>query len=574
MTVSGAGSNSTSNTSNSTGNTSNSAATSNNGLNTGGIDWDLLIQAAVDAKMAKATAVTTKITANGAKISAYQKLQTDLKKLSSDLASLSISIINPFATNAFAGRKATIGATGDANVQSLSMSIENGAATGDHTLQITQLATAQKVAGATQSSQTTALGLSGTFSIGLAGGSSVSITVTPGMTLQQVADTINSQNSTSNVGASIVQVSSGSYELVLTGTQDAADITYSSTSGDDILNKLGVTDSSGAFSNVLQASQAAKFTLDGIPLTRNTNDITDVLSGVTFDLVQPTPAGTSLNISIGADTDAITNALGTFATDYNAFRDDVIAQQGTNPDGTAASNAVLFGDGTIREIMTQMEKVMGTSVNGLTMSDIGLSFNAQNELVLDSGTLSTALTTNLAGVTALLSAQTKTSSSQLTLVNTGTSPESFTLDLAVDGSGNLTGASVGGDSSLFTVNGNNITGKSGTIYAGMAFTYTGSTAQSITVTSTSGLATQIAQIAKDASAKAGTDSATSGPLQTQIDSLQTQDTTMQQKVNDITSATAAFQNQLKAQYAKYQAAIQSANNTLNYLTALLNAKNK
>jgi flagellar hook-associated protein 2 len=325
---------------------------------------------------------------------------------------------------------------------------------------------------------------------------------------------------------------------------------------------------------VLQASQAAKFTLDGIALTRNTNDITDVLSGVTFDLVQPTPAGTSLNISIGADTDAITNALGTFATDYNAFRDDVIAQQGTNPDGTAASNAVLFGDGTIREIMTQMEQVLGTSVNGLTMSDIGLSFNAQNELVLDSGTLSTALTTNLAGLTALLSAQTKTSSSQLTVVNTGTSPESFTLDLAVDGSGNLTGASVGGDSSLFTVKGNIISGAAGTIYAGMAFTYTGSTAQSIAVTSTSGLATQIAQIAKDASAKAGTDSATSGALQTQIDSLQTQDTTMQQKVDDITSATAAFQNQLKAQYAKYQAAIQSANNTLNYLTALLNAKNK
>jgi flagellar hook-associated protein 2 len=394
------------------------------------------------------------------------------------------------------------------------------------------------------------------------------------MTLQQVADTINNQSSTNNVGASIVQVSSGSYELVLTGTQDAADITYSSTSGDDILNKLGVTDSSGAFSSPLQASQAAKFTLDGIALTRNTNDITDVLSGVTFDLVQATPAGTSLNISIGADTDAITNALGTFATDYNAFRDDVIAQQGTNPDGTATSNAVLFGDGTIREIMTQMEQVLGTSVNGLTMSDIGLSFNAQNELVLDNGTLSKALSTNLAGVTALLSAQTKTSSSQLTVVNTGTSPESFTLDLTVDASGNLTGASVGGDSSLFTVSGNNITGKSGTIYAGMAFTYTGSTAQSITVTSTSGLATQIAQIAKDASAKAGTDSATSGALQTQIDSLQTQDTTMQQQVNDITSATAAFQNQLKAQYAKYQAAIQSANNTLNYLTALLNAKNK
>ena len=68
------------------------------------------------------------------------------------------------------------------------------------------------------------------------------------MTLQDVADAINAQTSTTNVQASIVQVSSGSFELVLTGTQDAADISYSSTSGDDILNKLGVTDSTGAFS--------------------------------------------------------------------------------------------------------------------------------------------------------------------------------------------------------------------------------------------------------------------------------------------------------------------------------------
>jgi flagellar hook-associated protein 2 len=564
MTVSSATSGTTTPTSSNSGATVTTSGTSTST----GIDWSLLIQAAVNAKLAQATAVSTKITANQAKITAYQKLQTDLSKLSSDLASLSTSIINPFATNAFAARSATIGATGNVNAGSaLSMTVENGAATGDHTLQISQIATAQKVAGATQSSQTTPLGFSGTFSLGLAAGSSASITVTSGMTLQDVADAINAQSSTSNVGASIVQVSSGSFELVLTGTQDAADISYSSTSGDDILNKLGVTDSTGAFSNVLQTAQAAKFTLDGIPLTRNTNEITDVLSGVTFDLLQPTPGGTSLNISIGADTDQITNALQTFVTDYNAFRDDVIAQQASNPDGTASSGAVLFGDGTMRQIMTQIEQVLGTSVKGLTMSDIGLSFNTQNELVLNTSTLSTALSTNLSGVTALLSAQTKTSSSQLSVVNTGTSPESFTLDVTVDGSGNLTGASVGGDNSLFTINGNSIVGNSGTIYAGMAFTYTGSTSQSITVTSTSGLATQIAQIAKDASAN-------SGSLQSLIESLQTQDGTMQQKVNDINSAAAAFQTQLEARYAQYQAAIQAADNTLNYLSALLNAKSR
>jgi flagellar hook-associated protein 2 len=531
-----------------------------------GIDWNLLVQNAVNAKLAPATALTTEITANQAKIAAYQKLQTDLSKLSSDLSSLSTSVSNPLATNAFSARAATISATGDVSATAaLSMTVGSGAETGDHTLQIGQIATAQKVAGVTQSSQSTPLGFSGTFSLGLSGASSASITVTSGMTLQDVANAINAQSSTSNVSASIVQVASGSFELVLTGAQDAANISYSSTSGDDVLNKLGVTDTSGAFANVLQQAQAAEFTLDGITLTRNTNDISDVLSGVTFELLQPTPSGTSLNVSIGADSNQITTALQTFVTDYNALRDDVIAQQALNPDGTAASSAVLFGDSTMRDVMNQVQQVLGTSVNGLTMADIGLSFNEQNELALDTGTLSAALSTNLSGVTALLSAQTQTSSSQLSVIDTGDSPQSFTLDVTVDSSGNLSGASVGGDSSLFAIEGNSIIGKAGTIYAGMAFTYTGTTSQSIAVTSTSGLATQIAQIAGDASAN-------SGSFQTQIDSLQSQDSTLQQKVSDIQTTASAYQTQLEAQFAIYQSAIQAADNTLNFLSALLNAK--
>ncbi|CCE05278.1 putative flagellar hook-associated protein 2 (HAP2, fliD protein) [Bradyrhizobium sp. STM 3843] len=564
MTVSSTTS-STSSTSSSSSSSSSSSLTTSGTSTTSTIDWSALIDAAVNAKLAQATQISTSITANQAKISAYQSLQTDLSTLSTGLASLATSVINSLATNVFATRSATLTSNGDVSASSvLSMSVNNGAATGDHTLTVSQIATAQKVAGSSQSSETDALGYSGTFTIGLAGGSTESITVTSDMSLQDVQDAINAQTSTTNVQASILQVSSGSYELMLTGTQDAADITYSSTSGDDILNKLGVTDSSGSFSTVMQTAQAAEFSLDGVSLTRNTNDISDVLSGVTFDLLQATPSGTSVGISIGTDTSQIQSALETFVTNYNAFRDAVIAQQSTNSDGTASSSAVLFGDGTMRDIMDQLQSVLSSSVGGMTMADLGLSFNEKNELQLDTGTLSTILSTNLSGVTALLSAQTTTSSSQLTVVNTGTSPQSFTLDLTVDSSGNLSSASVGGDSSLFTVSGNTIIGKSGTAYAGMAFTYSGSTSQSITVTSTQGLATQIYQIANQASGS-------SGSLQTLIDNLTTQDNTLTSKVNDIDSAAATFKSQLETQYAKYQAAIESANNTLTYLKALLNS---
>lgn len=529
------------------------------------VDWSALITAAVNAKLVQATTISTTITANEAKISAYQTLQTDLSTLSSGLSSLATSVVNSLATNVFATRTATLSSTGDVSASSaLSMSVSNGAATGDHTLTISQIATAHKVVGTSQSSQTSELGYSGTFSIGLAGGTTSDVTIDSTMSLQDIVDSINAQTSTTNVQASIVQVSSGSYEMVLTGTEDAADITYSSTSGDDILNKLGVTDSTGAFADVLQTSQAAEFTLDGISMTRDTNDITDVLTGVTFNLLQATTHGATVNISIEPDTSQIETAVETFVTNYNTFRDAVIAQQATGSDGTADSSAVLFGDGTMRDIMDALQNALNSTVGGLTMADLGLSFNEKNELELDTSTLSEILSTNLSGVTTLLSAQTKTSSSQLTVVNTGTSPQSFTLDLTVDSDGNLSSASVGGDASLFTVSGTTIIGVAGTAYAGMAFTYSGSTSQSITVTSTSGIATQLYQISK-------TYSSSSGALQTLITNLTDHDDKLQQKVDDIESAASAYQTQLQTQYASYQAAIESANNTLTYLKALLNS---
>ncbi|WBL77133.1 flagellar filament capping protein FliD [Bradyrhizobium xenonodulans] len=552
--------------SSSTSSTSSAVSVTTSGTtNSSSIDWSALIQAAVDAKTAQADTISTSITNNEAKISAYQTLQSDLKTLYSGLASLATAVVNSLSTSAFATRSASIGSTGDVSASSaLSMTLQSGAATGDHTLTISQLATAQKVIGTSQSSQTDELGYSGAFSIGLEGGSTADITVTSTMSLQDIVDAVNAQTSTTNVQASIVQVSSGSYEMVLTGTEEAADITYSSTSGDDILNELGVTDSSGSFADVIQEAQSAEFTLDGIAMTRDTNDISDVLSGVTFSLLQATPDGTSLNISIETDTSQIESAIETFVTNYNAFRDEVIAQQATATDGTADSSAVLFGDGTMRNIMDALQNALNSTVGGLTMADLGLSFNENNELELDTSTLSDILTTNLSGVTKLLSAQTTTSSSQLSVVNTGTSPQSFTLDLTVDSDGNLSSASIGGDSSLFTISGNTIIGASGSIYAGMAFTYSGSTSQSITVTSTSGIAAQLYQVAKNYSSS-------SGALQTLITNLTTRDEELQQKVDDINSAASTLQSQLETQYAKYQAAIESANSTLTYLKALLNS---
>jgi len=154
MTVSSATSTSTASSS-----ASSSSVTTSGTTTSTSIDWTSLIDSAVNAKLTQATSISTTITANQAKITAYQALQTDLSTLASGLTSLSSSIINSLASNAFATRAATISSTGDVSASAaLSMTVGNGAATGDHTLQISQLAAAQKVIGSSQSSQTAALG--------------------------------------------------------------------------------------------------------------------------------------------------------------------------------------------------------------------------------------------------------------------------------------------------------------------------------------------------------------------------------------------------------------------------------
>ncbi|MGM4889933.1 flagellar filament capping protein FliD [Tardiphaga sp. 1201_B9_N1_1] len=542
------------------------ATTTSGTKTTTSVDWDALIEAQVATKTAAATTIQTSITANEAKISAYQQLQTLLTTLTTDTTSLSKSIVNSLSSSAYGARSATITSTGDVSASSaVSMAISNGAATGDHTLTVTQIATAHKVIGTAVADKSADLGLTGTFSIGLEGGTSADISVTSGMTLEDLVDTINAQTSTTNVQASIIQISSNQYEMILSATKDNADITTSVVSGDDVLTTLGVTDSSGAFTDVLQESQPAIFSVDGITLTRDTNNITDVLSGVSFSLLQSTPSGSTVKISIDVDTSSIQTALQQFVTSYNAVRDYVTTQQTLSSSGTADTSAVLFGDGTMRSVTTQMEQVLNSIVGDLSMSDLGLSFSDTNDLVLDTSTLATTLADNIDGVIALLATKTTSSSAALAVVNTSSSPpSSFVMDIAVDSSGALS-VSVGGDSSLFTVSGRTIIGKAGTIYSGMAFSYSSTSSASVTITSTIGIAAQINAISSAASNK------TSGSLQDLITNLQSQDDRMQQQIDDINERAAIYRTMLTTQYAKYQSAISSANSTLDYLSALLNA---
>jgi flagellar hook-associated protein 2 len=102
----------------------------------------------------------------------------------------------------------------------------------------------------------------------------------------------------------------------------------------------------------------------------------------------------------------------------------------------------------------------------------------------------------------------------------------------------------------------------------MAFAYSGTTSQSIVVTTTPGIASMLNNIAETNS------DPLNGTLQDLVSNLQTQDGTLQQQVSDIQSQASTYQAELQSRYAQYQAAIQEATTTLDFLQSLLNSESK
>lgn len=552
----------------STSTSSYTTSTSNTSAQSSTVDWSALIEGMVQAKLSKADTIDAQITENETKISSYQ----DLQGLLQDLTSKAKALSNPSGTsnassNVFANRAAYLTANGDVTASSVvSIDVDSGTQEGTYDLVVEQIAKAQKVASSTISSNSSELGYDGVFSIGTSDEATADITVTSDMTLADLVETINNQTSTTGVQATILQVSDGEYELLLTATSTGQTITTSTVSGDDVLNGLGVTDSSGGFVNEVQAAQQAKFKLDGVEITRNSNDVSDVLDGVTFHLYSTTPTDTSVSVQIAPNLSTIETAINDFVTAYNSLRDFVITQNATSSDGTADSSAVLFGDSTLRSMSQQLESDLNTMISGYSLADLGITFDSDNKLEVDTTTLESALNNNFDEVEALFEFQSTFSSTDIRLLARGSNaPTSFTLDVEVDSSGAITSASVDGDSSLFTISGTRIIGKDGTAFDGFSFSFAGDSSESIDVTLSYGLAQKIYAVGD------AVGNATSGTLVSIIDNIEQQDSDLTDRSNQIRSQAETYRTQLTNRYAKIQEQILSANSTISYLQELSNS---
>lgn len=305
----------------------------------------------------------------------------------------------------------------------ISASASATAAAGSYAVNVTQLAKAQSVVSAGVADPAAAIGggaptkvtidfgrITGTFNATTghydagagftvdADREAVELTIdSSNNTLAGIRDAINAKTGL-GLTASIINDGSASRLVLTSATTGQKASVRIAVDGDAAVQALLAHDPTGTqnLKETVSAGDAA-LTVNGIAVTSPTNSVAGAIQGVTLGLAK-TGAST---VTVEADTAAITAGVNDFVKAYNSLKGKIADL--TRFNATTQSGAVLMGDGVARAIDTRVRAVLtkaqaGGAADPKTLSDIGIAFQKDGTLALDSAKFTKALAAGAAGV--------------------------------------------------------------------------------------------------------------------------------------------------------------------------------
>ena len=285
---------------------------------------------------------------------------------------------------------------------------------GTYKLSVGQLAQNDSIRSTAVSSQTADQNGTNAATVVITIGTGAATTLTLGAGATSLDDLVTGINNLDiDVTARVVEVSAGSYRVVVEGPQGAD-------------NALTITDSvfgittntsaaSYSSSSKTQTAQNATVTVNGLSVSRSSNEVDDLVPGLKLDLMAVTSSDVVLSISRNTSTakSAITNLVAA----YNAF--DAIMKDLTGAETSDGEPALLKSDSAVKSIrdtvkafLTSDSSTPGTNV--ASMSDMGIAIQRDGTFKINSTTLGAAMTSHYDEITKLLSGNTDDQSSYST----------------------------------------------------------------------------------------------------------------------------------------------------------------
>ncbi|MET1078200.1 MAG: flagellar filament capping protein FliD [Pseudomonas sp.] len=233
--------------------------------------------------------------------------------------------------------------------------------------------------------------------------------------LADVRDAINSAGSGQGFSATLESVDGGAARLVVHSSNgDKVDVTSTSADTGDGSNNLStlnsVADSNARTNNV---AKSAKFSVDGLSVVKDSNSISDVIDGLTINLVgaqsaDDLAANKTVDIVVGQDKGNVRGNIQKFVDTYNQLMKTANELTAVVPvgEGKAPVTGPLLGDTSVRNLLTGLRKEMvklGDTQTLGSLAEIGISTQKDGTLSIDNVKLDDALTNQYDKLTAFMS---------------------------------------------------------------------------------------------------------------------------------------------------------------------------
>lgn len=424
-------------------------------LGTGsGIDTNKLADQLTEAsKQVQAARLTTRKTLLETQISDYGLLRSSLSKLEAAAAALG-------SADTFNAKSLSIPDTKLLGITKL----DAKAAAGGYQLKVEQVAQSQSLSSGTFTSMTDPIG-KGTLTIRLgewdAGltdfildSTKTGATITiddSNNSLTGLRDAINKANI--GVAASIVS-DGGSYRLLLTsksGAKNEIEISATEDAGAPGLASFNFNETTR---NLTQQQEGldAKIRVNGLLVSRESNQIKDVIDGLEFDVFSASLTET-INISINEDKSIAETAIRDFVAAYNTFKGEVEKLIGF--DAELKEYGSLKSDPLAKNLMQGIRNMLSGSVPGLSggfsnLSTLGIRTELDGSLKIVENEGNTgfrsAIDNNFAFVRDLFVPKTSSSVVNIDLTKYSAKSQPGSYDVVITqqpAKGKLTGADIG-----------------------------------------------------------------------------------------------------------------------------------
>jgi flagellar hook-associated protein 2 len=381
-----------------------------------GLDINSLVERLMAVERQPLTALATKKGMIESKISALGQIRSSLDALKT--AAQRMTTQDKLLT-----LKTTVADTSIATV-----STSNSATPASFSLEVEQLASAQKLSSPEFASASSSLGnAAGSVTIEFGTYSAGVYTLNPDraaftvnveaakMTPEGIRDAINQANK--EVSASLVNSGTG-VMLVLTNAKTGANqhmrLTVSDPDGNNTdnagLSQLAYNPAAsvGNGKNMSErvAAQDARVKIDGISITSRTNTLDQSIAGLTISLLK-TNDDSPTTMTTTRDDSQVKTAVNSFITAYNNL--NKLVRDLTKYDATKKEAAILNGESTVRNVLSQVRGLLSRqygSTSLTTLSELGITTQSDGSIRLDATKFDSAFSSKRDAVVALFTQST------------------------------------------------------------------------------------------------------------------------------------------------------------------------